>query len=247
MRPDLQPLDIPAGAHAYTTLRSCSFVSAPYDGWSLCTYSGDDDARTASARYALARRLGTMPERIVSARQTHSCEVATIDTPAELDGVDGIVCATPGITVGVHTADCVPIVMFAPEARVIAAVHSGWRGTVGRIAARAVDRMKDAGASPGDIHAAMGPCICTDCFEVGAEVAAEFVNAGLSHCIACNYGEKPHINLPEAVKSTLIAAGVRAENIKMPVGCSRCHPELYFSARCLGVSSGRTFTFISLD
>lgn len=247
MRLDLQPLDIPAGAHAYTTLRSCSFVSAPYDGWSLCTYSGDDAERTQSARNALADRLGTEPERIVSARQTHSCEVATIDAPAELEGVDGIVCATPDITVGVHTADCVPIVMFAPESRVIAAVHSGWRGTVGRIAARAVEKMKEAGASPGDIHAAMGPCICTDCFEVGKEVAEAFVKAGMSHCVARTYGEKPHINLPEAVKSTLIAAGVRAENIKMPVGCSRCNPELYFSARRLGVGSGRTFTFISLD
>ena len=247
MRPDLQQLDIPAGAHAYTTRRSCRFASEPYDGFSLCTYSGDDARRASEARTALADELGITVERIVSARQTHSCEVVTVDGPSAPEGVDGLVCSTPGITIGMHTADCVPIVLFAPAARVVAAVHSGWRGTVGRITARAIEKMQEAAAAADDIHAAMGPCICTDCFEVGEEVANEFITAGLGHCVVRDYGVRPHINLPEAVKSTLVAAGVKAENIKMPVGCSRCRPDLYFSARRLGVGSGRTFTFISLD
>lgn len=247
MKPDLQPLDIPAGAHAYTTLRSCSFVSEPYDGFSLCTYSGDAPQRTAEARSALADTLGTTPDRIVSARQIHSCEVVRVDGPAAPEGADGIVCATPGLTVGVHTADCVPVVLFAPSSRIIAAVHSGWRGTVGRIVAVAVKKMQEAGAAPDDIHAAMGPCICADCFEVGEEVADEFMKAGLGHCVVRTYGTKPQINLPEAIRATLTGAGVKSGNIKMPVGCSRCCHDLYFSARRLGVASGRTFTFISLD
>lgn len=247
MRPDLQPLDIPAGARAFTTLRSCRCVSEPYDGFSLCTYSGDTQERTEAARKELAIALGITPDRIVSARQTHSCNVATVDSTASPDDTDALVCATSGIAIGIHTADCVPIVLYDPTARVIAAVHSGWRGTVGRIAQSAVKSMCDAGATPEKIHAAMGPCICPECFEVGEEVAYEFERAGMAHAVRRDLGVKPHIDLPEAVRTTLLTAGLKAANIRMPVGCSRCSHNLYFSARRLGTASGRTFTFIMLD
>lgn len=157
MRLDLQPLDIPAGARAFVTLRSCSVVDDSYDGVSLCGYSGDSATHAGESRRRLAAefRLDSS-DSIVMARQTHSCNVEVVEAPSSPGDTDALVTSTPGLIIGVHTADCVPVVMFDPQARIVAAVHSGWRGTVGRIAAATVEVMTRMGATPERIHAAMG-------------------------------------------------------------------------------------------
>lgn len=238
------------GCDAVTTLRGGS--SGCYGEFNACHYTGDDPAHVASCRKRLADFFGVDEDRLVIPRQTHSANVVGVSgsMPAErLEGVDGLVTAEPGLVLCVNTADCVPVVMCDPVRRVIAAVHSGWRGTVARIAARAVDVMVEAGADPADIHAVMGPSICVGCFEVGREVADLFYDVfgrGSTAVVEERGSERPHVDLGRAIAVTLEDAGLEPEHIALPDTCSHCDGSPYFSARRLGIESGRTLTAVML-
>lgn len=231
------------GVKAISTERNCSNPADPYDGFNACHYTGDASDHIAQCRRELADYFGVDASRLIIPRQTHSVSVATIDRiPFEgnLEEVDALVTALPDVVLAIHTADCVPLVMADNDAGVIAAVHAGWRGAVGGIVLNALDRMIALGAKPESIHAAMGPCICGECFEVGEEVAGQFPD----DCVARRGGEKPRVDLARFVAGQLAERGVAAENIYMPIACSRCNPDRFFSARRLGVNSGRTTTAI---
>jgi hypothetical protein len=168
---------------------------------------------------------------------------------AALEGVDALVTKLQGVVIGVNTADCVPIVLMDGQAGVIAIAHAGWRGTVGRIAKAVVEEMCRQGASADRIQAAMGPSICQDCFEVGDEVVDAFRKArfNLDDIVVRNATTgKAHIDLRAANRAVLVAAGVPGGNIVESQHCSRCEHDRFFSARRLGINSGRTFTGICL-
>ena len=236
-------LSLPA-IRAFSTQRDCTDPYAPYCGFSTCHYTADNSENVAACRATLARELGIDSCRLIIPRQTHSANVRVIDENFggndTLDDTDAIVTALPDTALVIHTADCVPIVMVDPKAGVIAAAHSGWRGTVQNIAGLTIEAMVRLGAEPRNIVAAMGPSICMDCFEVGQEVADRFEPGFVSNA----YGEKPHIALSGIIASQLEQCGLRKENIKASEECSRCKHEKYFSARRLGVNSGRTATVI---
>ena len=150
------------------------------------------------------------------------------------------------MAIAVNTADCVPLVLVDEEVGVIAVAHSGWKGTVGQIASKTVAQMIACGANVSRIKVAMGPCICGDCFEVGDEVVVQFVKNGFDtpQIILNGYGERRHVDLPQACRKLLLEAGVLDENIALPQECSRCNPQTFFSARRLGINSGRTLTVV---
>ena len=133
-----------------------------------------------------------------------------------------------------------PVVFNDPVAGVIGVAHAGWRGALGGITDAAIEAMVAAGATPHDIRAAMGPCICVSCFEVGEEVASLFPEE-----VVVRDGVKPHVDLPRYVRNRLLASGLTDANIAMPRACTKCQPHRYFSARNLGIASGRVFTFIT--
>lgn len=247
----LTELDLP-GALAFSSRRGCSDPSDPYDGLNACHYVGDNPDSVAKARRTVAEAVGLPPEALIIPRQTHSLNIAVITEsgPYDLsfDDIDGLVTDRHDIALCVNTADCVPVLLCDPVARVCAAVHSGWRGTVGRIVARAVEAMGSLGAVPAHIHAAMGPAICAGCFEVGVEVADRFRQEFpfVPAIVIERDGSKPHVDLAEAIRATLIDAGLPTGNIAMPPACSRCNPDQYFSARRLGVNSGRTLSVVRL-
>lgn len=237
-------LNLP-GIHAFSTLRGCDDPSDPYDGFNTCHYSGDDPVDVMYCRGRLSEFTGIPPERIFIPRQTHSARVVTVDNNTDrsvLEGVDALVSSTAGTALVIHTADCVPVMLADPYAGVIAAVHAGWRGAAAGIVSCTLEEMARQGASPERIHAAMGPCICADCFEVGDEVAAQFPE----ECVTRYEGKRPHVDLAAAIFRELTAAGVAAENVAMPPECTRCNPERFFSARRLGVESGRIANVITL-
>ena len=231
------------GITAFSTLRDTDLPHLPYSGFSTCSYTGDAPAHYDACRDELAQYLGICSDNIVFPRQTHSLNVAVVNDPSlPLPDTDALVTDRHGIALGIHTADCVPVVLADPKAGIIGAAHSGWRGASGNIAALTVQKMKALGANPADIQAAMGPCIGPECFEVGEEVAAQFERFGA----VMRTPGKPHVNLPKAVAASLVKAGVPQQNIAMPCGCSRCDFQRFFSARRLGVESGRTLTLIIL-
>ena len=250
----VQPIE---GVKAFSTTRGELDRRNAYSSINLCDYVGDDALRVLDARVTLAMQLGVDLDDLVMPRQTHSCRVAVIDEAframdidkqeAALEGVDALVTSLKGVVIGVNTADCVPIVLVDSQAGVIAVAHAGWRGTVGRIAQVVVKEMVRQGARPDRIQVAMGPSICQDCFEVGNEVVDAFRQAhfDLDAIVKRNADTgKAHIDLRAANRDVLIAAGVPVDHIVVSQHCSRCDHERFFSARRLGINSGRTFTGI---
>ncbi len=231
---------------AATISRGAEAVAGnPYSGFNICPYTCDDTSHINQCRLALADELGISPEQIVMPRQTHSPNVKIIDGPAEIDTllhIDALVTSCRNIAIGINTADCVPVLLIDETAGAIAAVHSGWRGTVANIVSNTIDSMQALGALPQRIRAFIGPCIHQCCFETGRDVTdlfpAEFVFE--------NKSAKPHVDLPGAVVRQLADAGVCRTNIAESPCCSRCNPMKYCSARASGVDSARTFSFILL-
>lgn len=146
---------------------------------------------------------------------------------------DALLEDAPGAVVAVRTADCIPILLADDRHRAVAAVHAGWRGTVAGIAARAVEAMGERfGTRPEDLHAAIGPGIGKCCYEVGPEVAAHFGARG-----------RAHIDLADANRLQLAAAGLRPERIYAAGLCTLCHPGEFHSFRRDQEAAGRMHSF----
>ncbi|MDE6513836.1 MAG: polyphenol oxidase family protein, partial [Muribaculaceae bacterium] len=151
--------DLP-GVSAFSTLA----------GFNTCTYAGAPAAQTAAHMRRLELLTGLPASRIYLPIQTHSARVAVISENSENSEnsessecsilADGLAARGRGIALGIHTADCLPLLLVDPEAQVIAAVHCGWRGTVAGIATNAVSAMISLGANPERTIAAIGPHIC---------------------------------------------------------------------------------------
>lgn len=170
----------------------------------------------------------TLPEnvsRLVMPVQTHTANVAAITDSDSLSGsaqfndTDALVTQMKGIAVGVRTADCVPILLYAPDIKAVAAVHAGWRGTIAGIAANAIKKMTDSGADPSLIFAAFGPAICGDCYEVSPELADRFEEAGLGLSVIRRGTGRPHIDLIAANTLIMRRCGLSPERIS---GCGIC-------------------------
>ncbi len=243
------------GITAFTTERGEVNARNKYSAFNVCNYTGDDALHVLDCRMMLCMELGIDMDSLIMPHQTHSVRVAVIDDAymrldidkqeAALEGVDALVTKLGDVCIGVNTADCVPIILADDKAGVIAAVHAGWRGTVAGIAEAAVKAMVKLGAKAQDIQAVMGPSICQECFEVGDEVVKEFEKAGFDTQAIVKRNEasgKAHIDLRKANEAVLAKAGIKSVNTRCE--CSKCSGKRYFSARALGVDSGRTFTAV---
>ena len=193
-------------------------------------------------RHGFGSRLSPgWPGDYTQLRQIHSAAVHIAEGGGCIGQGDALVTASPGVRVGVRTADCVPILFADPQRRVVAAVHAGWRGTVARIAQRTIERMQDTFHSqPAHIYAAIGPCIAHCCFEVGPEVAAEF------QPWFADAGSRTHINLVDVNVSQLVEAGVPQAQIDVSGMCTVCDPENFESFRRDRENSGRMVAAIEI-
>ena len=205
------------------------------------------------------RRDSVLPYPVVQGHQVHGSRVAIVDRPdirrEDLEGYDALITNLPGVAIGVRTADCVPILLYDPGKSVIAAIHSGWKGTAQMISRKVIGIMEDRyGTKPSDLQAAIGPCIGPDSFQVGEEVAAVFKDAGFPMDRIWQFmgskGKKPmegghHINLPEACRWTLLEAGVPEESILVSGIDTYIDPSFY-SARREGIECGRNINAIML-
>ena len=201
-----------------------------------------------------------LPFPIVQMHQIHDVKVAVVDrgdlTKDELDGYDAMITNLPGVTIGVRTADCIPVLLYDPVKKAAAAIHSGWRGTVSKIIGKTVIKMQSTYASqPSDILAFIGPGICVDCFQVGDEVALKFKEAGFDINSLWSFrGPKTgngmegghHIDLKEACRQTLVESGLKNENIQITGLCTYDDNDLLYSARKEGIECGRNITYIKI-
>lgn len=201
-----------------------------------------------------------LPFPIVQMHQVHDVKVAVVDrgdlTREELDGYDAMITDLPGVAIGVRTADCIPVLLYDPVKKAVAAIHSGWRGTVSKIISKTVSMMQRTYSSqPSDLLAVIGPGICEDCFQVGEEVALIFKEAGFDINSVWSFrGPKTgngmegghHIDLIEACRQTLVESGLKNENIQISDLCTYEDNDLLYSARKEGIECGRNITYIKI-
>lgn len=160
-----------------------------------------------------------LPESVslVLPQQTHTANVALCTSADQtFADTDALITRDPTIAVGVRTADCQPILLYAPDIRAVAAVHAGWRGTFGRIGSNTVRRLRALGADPARMKALLGPSICAECYEVSAELVAQFRAAGFRHL-----SSPDHLDLARLNAEDLADAGILLSNITFTHQCTR--------------------------
>lgn len=188
--------------------------------------------------------VGLRLEDLALPRQVHSDNVLWMKEAGRPEATDAVITDQPGLCVCVKTADCIPVLLYDTRQRIVAAVHAGWRGTVARIVQKTIGKMKPL--CPTDLHAIIGPGISLEWFEVGDEVYEAFSDAGYPmEQISCKE-QKWHIDLCACCRLQLEATGIKAENIEESGICTYDEVEDYFSARRLGIASGRILTGIVL-
>ena len=234
----------------FSTTRHGGCGEGKYASFNCTHYCGDNPRHVADNREILCSLLPERPVELVIPRQTHTTNVrvvTSLTTEEELQEVDAVVTGLKGYCLCVSTADCVPVLLYDKEKQVIAAIHAGWRGTVGRIVEKTLEVMKaEYGAKGENVVACIGPSISLEAFEVGDEVYAAFADAGFDmECIARRY-EKWHLDLWEANRLQLLSQGVKEENIEVAGICTYNHCDDFFSARRLGIKSGRILSGVMM-
>ncbi len=217
---------------------------------------------------------GTALWPLVTVRQIHSDIIRCIDSiQAEPLSGDGLITATPGLLLAIQTADCLPVILVDTRRHVVGVFHAGWRGTVSRIVEKGVGEMHRCfGTNARDLKAAIGPGIGGCCYEVGEEVRTKFESQfeyGFSlfrevkdsdpvrekypllflTARAPGHSELPKkifLDLVEANRQQLLAAGVPKKSIETSALCTNCHPELLFSYRAEKGKTGRMMGVVGI-
>ncbi len=206
-------------------------------------------------RFSMA--VGVSPASVISRNQMHSAKVVYADEKMRGEGYftytdeacDGYVTDRDGVTLGVKTADCVPILFADEKAHVIGAVHAGWRGTALGIAAECVRKMGELGAKVENIHAAIGAAIHFCCYEVGEDFyssVVELVGEDTAREFIREENGHLHADIVGMNRKLLLDAGLRDGNIDVCEYCTACEPELFYSHRYSHGFRGTMLSIISL-
>jgi hypothetical protein len=195
---------------------------------------------------------------MVCCQQVHGNQVAAVDKyhlgrgaweyNTALKGFDAMICNTPGIFLVSFYADCLPIYFFDPVKMVIGIAHSGWKGTIGRIACHTVEKMnREYGSIPENIQVFIGPGIGQCCFEIQPELIAKVNDEFSSIDDIIKKDEKGYRwNLQNTNQQILIQAGVKAENILICDICTSCNIKMFYSYRREKGNTGRMGALIGL-
>jgi hypothetical protein len=225
-------------AHAFTT-RVGGVSSGLYESLNLAQGTEDcfDNVKENYSR--LCDALGISLEDIVCSTQVHGTRVRVVtrDDCGKLfksnpQNADALITNIPEIALLVFIADCVPILLYDPVKRVAGAVHAGWRGTAENIAGTAVQKMiSEFGCSPSVIHAAIGPCISSCCYETDANVAdaiKEMLGDNSKQCLS-QKGNKYNVDLKET--NRILLKNAEIVNISISDECTSCSSDKYWSHR----------------
>lgn len=213
---------------------------------------GDDPARVEENLKRFSAALGVRKGALRRMSQVHGAAVlqvggAPTDDDALLPPVgeaDGLWTDVPGTGLGVLTADCVPLLLMDPDGGRVAAVHSGWKGTVAQIARVAVEALLARGARAERLLAATGPCIRPCCYQVDAALGARFGEAFGPGVASPDGPAHARLDLVEAVRRTLLSAGLREGNVDALPHCTACDAEHFFSHRRDAGRTGRMLSVI---
>ncbi len=207
-------MDLPGIRHGFFT-RDGGVSDGIYAGLNCGLGSNDGSEKVRENRARVALHLGAPLPVVLTPYQIHSADALIVDTPFPVDRPpprgDALVTATPGLAIGILTADCGPVLFADPVARVVAAAHAGWRGAAGGIIGATLQAMESLGARRERIHAALGPTISQANYEVGQDFKAALLAQHDGAEVYFNIpqdGAKPHFDLPGFVQADLRSQGL---------------------------------------
>ena len=252
-------MSYPEVAHFVTT-RHGGVSTGTYASFNCSPYTNDTCMNLVRNRHRLLQLMKWEIQELFFAEQRHGAVSIVIDKwyfdapegmrQDVLRGADALITNIPGYCVCVMTADCVPVLLYDKKLQVVAAIHAGWKGTVEHIVSNVLEHMNEMFGTQGeDVVACIGPSISLESFEVGDEVYEAFKESGFDMSLISVKKRKTgkyHIDLWEANRIELLNAGVPAEQIEVAGICTYIHHDEFFSARRLGIDSGRTLSGIMI-
>jgi YfiH family protein len=230
-----------SGVRAFFTTRFGGVSVAPFDSLNLGILTEDKNENVMENRRRLFAALAIDEEQIARQRQVHGDTVAYVDKAGTYEETDALFTDRPDVYLAVSAADCVPILFFEPDRKIVGVIHAGWRGTEKGIAQKTIEKIKDRFQTEANgICAVIGPSISVKHYEVSEDVAQRF-----DQKFIVRHGHaKPHLDLWKANAQQLQTAGVR--NIAFSGFCTVEHQHLFFSHRASGGQTGRMLGVIGL-
>ena len=229
--------------HAFTT-RLGGVSEGEFTSMNMAFNRGDDPDHVTGNYRRFCLSAGFDFDSLTASAQDHhtfvrpvtkeNCGVG-IYKPRDMESVDGLITNEPGVTLVTYYADCTPLFFVDTKNKAIGLAHAGWRGTVGRIGEKVLEKMHECyGTDPADIVAAVGPAISRCCYEVDEPCAKHFLamtDLQPERFVFPKEGGKFMLDLLETNRQILVAAGVKPENITLSDLCTNCHSDLLWSHR----------------
>jgi hypothetical protein len=229
----------------YVSSREGGESTGELGGLNLSYKVGDDPEKVRLNRAKLAEAFEINPSHLVFPIQTHSSTIQIVNANSltvPWEDTDALMTNEKGILISVMSADCVPVLLYDPIGKAVAAIHAGWRGTMGEIVRKTVEKMTVVfGTKASDLIAGIGPSISAEVYEVGEEVikAVEKVYGHKEGIIIQEEHGKGFCNLWEANRLQLLKAGVLPSCIEVAGICTYKNADQFFSARKSGNKAGR--------
>ncbi|MBF1518899.1 MAG: peptidoglycan editing factor PgeF [Prevotella pallens] len=267
-KPELHFYELANNVVAFSSTRHGGVSKGNYAAFNINRYCGDSPDAIEQNRKSLANCLEIDVNKLIVPHQIHSDSSRIIANeyfklPANIreqiiEGVDAVMTNELNVCIGVSTADCIPILLYDTKHHAAAAIHAGWRGTVKHIVQKTIKEMGIVyQTKPQELQAVIGPGISLQNFEVGDEVYEQFVNACFDmeriarrfRVIQPKEAELPlkwHLDLKLSNRIDMETMGVLPQNIIDEEICTYDNTNDYFSARKLGVDSGRIYNGIIL-
>lgn len=242
--------------HGFTT--KLGGVSEGYFSSMNMSFSkGEEREKTEENYRRICKAIGSDPSHLVLSHQTHTDNIMTVTkehlgtgyTKPSFADIDGLITNEKGVALVTQYADCTPLLFCDPVNKVIAASHSGWRGTVKQIGAKTVEKMvSEFDCKRENIIVAIGPCVCKECYEVDNPVLEEFEKTDIDLEGVFTPTTKEHylLDLRLANKKILMSAGVKEENIDVADVCTCCNSDYLYSHRVMGEKRGNLAAIIEL-
>ncbi|MFA4839441.1 MAG: peptidoglycan editing factor PgeF [Candidatus Neomarinimicrobiota bacterium] len=227
--------------HGFST-RTGGVSPIPFDSLNLGLNSGDLSGNIETNRRLFCSALDFPMAYLAHANQIHSGNVAVIDRAGSVPDTDALTTNMPDIFLNVKTADCVPILLFEPKQKVVAAVHAGWKGIINNVIENTIETMiARFHCKPSRILVAIGPSIRSCCYEVQSGVAGQFSESEI-----VRQNGRLFLDATKAVHTGLENAGILPKNIDDCGCCTMCEPKRFYSYRRDGVRSGRMMAVIGM-
>lgn len=225
------------------TTRRGGVSPPPYHSLNLGAGTGDREGNVRENRRRLLHRLGLPARRVARGEQVHGTHIATVRRGGVYRRTDGLITATRGIALAISTADCYPVILYAPSERVLAALHVGRGGARhGIIPAALAAMQRERTIDLPHTIAIVGPGICKRCYTLDGETVARFPGRYVRTTRRAH-----RLDLAAVIADQLLAGGVRRRNIFRTGLCTSCNPDLFYSHRRDGGVTGRHWTLAMFD